>query len=418
MLTLGLSAAEQRAFHETLASSHSIAVLVHVLDLNHNVIGEVSSRLIGGQVNVDVSGDTASRSASVTFSDPDRTMNFDADSPDASSLYLNRMLRIHYCVTGPLLTGWVTVPIFTGPITGVSRDDSEVSVECQGKEILSQGIAYTPHTYAKGWLRTILIKEIMIRAGETKFGLDSFSAKTASPVSLGGASIPWHWASSLARGIGAQLFYDGRGVLRMRKYPSATQFTFRSGDGGTLVGSPSLAYSLADVKNIVRVRGGIPAGAKKAVTYEAVAPRTHPLSPWRLGRAGQPRYLLEEIEDDTIKSVGDARYVATTKLDQLMMQSTEVAFDALPIPHLEPGDLIRLQTSEFSTAVRANSFAIPLTVGDTMTVGYLKRLRTGAYKAAPRVFAGSVPKTQKPKPRVLGKPKPKPKPKTTLNPFR
>jgi len=409
VLSLGLSAAQQQAFHATLASSHSINVRIHILDLNHNVLGEVSDKLLAGQVNVDISGDTASRSASVTFSDPDRSMNFDADSPDVSSVYLNRMLRIYYCVAGPLLTGWVNVPIFTGPITAVSRDDAEVQVECQGKEILAQGIAYTPHTYGKGWYRTSLIREIMTQTGERYFGLDNLQPKTATPVSLGGGSIPWDWAKSLATGMGAQIFYDGRGVLRVRSAPSATQFTFRTGDEGTLVGAPSLSYSLEDVKNIVRVRGGVPAGAKAAVVVDAVAPRAHPLSPWKLGRNGKPRYLIEVIEDDTIKSLADARYVASVKLDQLMMQSTEVAFDAMPLPHLEPGDLIRLQTPEFSTSLRANSFAIPLTAGDTMTVGYLKRLRTGTYKVAPKNFGGRpLPKPAKPKPlRANYKPKAK-----------
>jgi len=416
MLSLGLSFAQQQAFHATLASSHSIAVLVHVLDLNHKVLGELSSRLLGGQVNVDISGETASRSASVTFSDPDRTMNFVGDSPDDTSLFMDRMIRIHYCVTGPLLTGWVTVPIFTGPVTSVSRDDGTVQVECQGKEILAQGIAYTPHTYAKGWLRTTLIREIMFQAGETRFGLDTFTAKTATPVSLGGGSIPWDWAKSLASGMGAQIFYDGRGVLRVRKAPSSTQFTFRHGDGGSLVGAPSLSYRLDDVKNIVRVRGGVPAGAKSAITVDAVAPRAHPLSPWKLGRNGQPRYLLETIEDDTIKSRADALYVASARLDQLMMQSTDVAFDVLPLPHLEPGDLIRLQTPDFSTALRANVFVIPLTAGDTMSVGYMKVMRTGTYQRAPKVLAGTVPKPPKRKPRAL-RPPPK-KPKSSLNPFR
>jgi len=426
VLSLGLSAAQQRVFHETLASSHSISIRVHILDLNHKSLGEVSERLIGGQVNVDVTGETSSRSASVAFSDPDHSMNFDADSPDVSSVYLNRMLRIFYCVTGPLLadyaaanpgvSAWVNVPVFTGPITAVSRDDSQVQVECQGKEILAQGIAYTPHTYGKGWYRTTIIREIMFQTGETRFGLDSFLSKTATPISLGGGSIPWDWAKSIAAGMGAHIFYDGRGVLRVRRYPTSTQFTFRHGDGGSLVGAPSLSYRLDDVKNIVRVRGGVPAGAKSAVSVDAVAPRTHPLSPWKLGRNGQPRYLLETIEDDTIKSRADALYVASARLDQLMMQSTDVAFDVLPLPHLEPGDLIRLQTPDFSTALRANVFVIPLTAGDTMSVGYMKVMRTGTYKRAPMVLSGTVPKPAKRKPRALRPPSKKPK--TSLNPFR
>jgi hypothetical protein len=140
------------------------------------------------------------------------------------------------------------------------------------------------------------------------------------------------------------------------------------------------------MKNLIWVKGGIPKGSKTAVSVYVAADKTHPLSPQRLGRNGVPRYLLEVIEDDTIRSKVEAEEKAGETLNDRLLQTVEVSFDAMPIPHLEPGDMVRIQTDEYSTSFRLREFSIPLVAGDSMSIGYVKNMaiRKGAVGWKPK----------------------------------
>ncbi|MET7741975.1 hypothetical protein [Streptomyces sp. NPDC005385] len=300
---------------------------------------------------------------------------------------MDRMIKVIYSVKVPQMNAWVDIPLFCGPVISMDRDDDVINVEAQGKEVLAKGAGWNTFTRKKNTNKVNVIKDILKDlAGENKFDFPELSNKLPSDYSLGRESIPWDSAKSLTSGLSRQLFYDGRGYCRMRSLPGTPVFTFKSGDGGTVLTAPKLSYDSSELKNVIQVKGGIPKGSKTAVNVYVAAPSTHPLSPQKLGRNGVPRRLLETIEDDTIRTKAEATEKAGTTLNDRLLQEVSVSFDAMPIPFLEPGDLCRIQTEEYATTFRLRQFSVSLVAGENMSVGTIKKLaiRKGAIGYKPK----------------------------------
>lgn len=382
MMTLGLSTTERRAYEAALRGSHTRRIDVDILTLNGGVLSSVSNQLLDGQVNVDADAEIT-RSCTLTFLDPAHALNFDTDSPDDGAIYSDRMIRVRYGIYVEELGRYVFATVFTGPVTGLSRDGVTVTVEAQGKEALAMGAVWTPITLRKGMLVTGALRVLMSsRAGETRFSIPDFRNSAGKQPTLPKArsldrfAIVWPAAKALARSINKQLFYDGAGVLVMRNHSTAVKYTFKPGRDGNILTDVAIDYQIADVKNTVNVKGQPPKGKTGAVSATAVAPKTHPLSPERMGRTGAPRHLVEVIEDTSIRSHTAAMDLAKRKLAQFLREAVEVSFDALPVPHLDPDDMVSVQTPEFTLKFRLRKFAIPLAPNGApaMPVGYLKRL--------------------------------------------
>lgn len=382
MMTLGLTSAERRAYEAALRSSHTRQIDVDILTLDGTVMSNVTAVLVDGQVNVDLDAEVT-RNASVTFLDPNHAINFDTDSPDDGAVYADRMIRIRYGVRVEELGRYVYATVFTGPVTGLTRDDAVVQIEAQGKESLTRGALWRPLTLKKGLPVVSAIRVLMgQRGGETRFSIpdvrNTHGKRPTLPKarSLDRMSEIWATAAGMARGINRQLFYPGSGILTLRNWPSAVSYTFRTGDGGDVLTSPSIKYQLDGIKNVVVVKGQPPSGKKGVIWGVATAPKNHPMSPFRLGRNGAPRYLVEVIEDQSIRSDASAKALAKRILDDRLREAVEITFDAMPIPHLDPGDMVRIQTPEFTSKFRLRQFAIPLAPNGApaMPVGYLRNL--------------------------------------------
>jgi hypothetical protein len=390
VLDLGLRRAELRDFHRALANHHGIRIRVTVLTLEHEPLGHTTDEVLDGQVNIDADAEVT-RSLTLTFLDRRRAMDFDSDSPSNGALYANRMLRVAYEVRVDALGDWVNVPVFTGPITKLDRTGDEVTVECQGKELLALSQAWEPMTVKKGVNKVDAIRRILReRAGETRFDFPDLAAKLPKAVSLGRDSQPWLVAQKIADSLNRQLFYDGRGVCRMRRFPGNTTYTFTDGPRGDVMSPPQVVFSIDEVANTVWVKGGKPKAKKskdepqpqdddkkekeRGVRHAETAPRSHPLSPWRLGRNGEPRYLLHVVENDAIRNEKEAREVAQRVLRRKLRQLVEVTFDSLPTPHLEPEDLLRINTDHVGQVVRLGQMSIPLRHDGTQSVGYLRHV--------------------------------------------
>ena len=372
MLTLDLTTAERKAFEATLRSSYERRIDVLLWNTEQDTSSTSSNRRLDGQVVVDATQDVT-RSASLTLYDPEDKLNFDTESPSDGAIYMDRMIRIEYCVYVPALSRWVDVPIFTGPVTKLSRDGAIVSVECQGKEVLAKGAVWKPITFKKGARRIDVVRSLMRnRAGENRFMFPNDPSKITKAVTLPRQAVVWDEAKRLAGGRG--LWYDGRGWLRMQSYSTSPVFAFRSGDDGTVLTRPNVSFSTDEVKNVIHVTGGIPKGKKTAVSAVASAPKSHPMNHNRLGRNGVPRYMVEFVEDTNLTTTKDAQKRADAMLAPRLLEAVEVQFDAMPIPHLEPWDVVSLRTDEFSTNFRLKQFTIPLTSGNPMPVGYLRKL--------------------------------------------
>lgn len=378
MIDLGLTQASFLRLCELLVSDHEIAIVLQLMDLNHNHLGDISEHLLGGQVTLDADAQEATRQASLELLDPDYKLNIDPDSPEDGSLYMKQMIRIHYVVISPDRREAFPIPIFTGPLTAVDRNGPIISVEALGKESLANSGLWRSRTLKKGlklWrAMEIVLKEV---AGEKRYHLRKTSRKLGSKLVLNMERSAWQGLRKLAKISHSQVFYDGRGVMQSRKLPSKIAYTFKT--QGALLSNPSIGYDAQAIVNAVRVIGGKPKGKKKKrIVVSYVVLRSHELSPYGLGRKVDgkvvPNYRPEVIQDDSIKSKKAARKLARARVNNSLLESVEVAFDCLPIPFLEEYDKCRLVTDDWSGAFRLRKMTIPLTADGKSTVGYLKRV--------------------------------------------
>lgn len=382
MIALGLNAADLALFTRSLSTHHSVKVTLQILTLDHAYVGDLTSRLLDGQVNIDANGEVT-RSLTLQLNDPDGTIQLDSTSPNDGALFYDRMIRVIYSVKSELLPRWVDVPIFCGPITKMTRTADVLNIECQGKEslVLPPTAAYYSRTYNKGWNRASLVRDIMTRyGGESKFSIPTFAGLTSGPVAINGETNIWQICKSINGSFATRhLFYDGRGVLVARSTPKTSTWTFKTGPGGNVTTVPTVDYDMSVVRNMVRVKGAIPKGKKVAVTADVGLPRTHPLHALNLGRSGRPRVILEVIDDDNIKTAAQARALASARVNALALQAVDVKFDALVAPHLEPEDIFTLQTPDFAVTARYKLATIPLRSG-AGSVGYLTQRSTNKTK--------------------------------------
>ena len=372
MIKIAKKESDLEELDRVLCESHSIRIRVRMLDLDHNYIDDYSDLFVDGMVSVDADAEIT-RALDLTLFDPFRRVNLDPDSPGRTSVYMTNMFSIVFVVMNAKRTKTWEIPVFCGPVDDVQRDDVWLDIKCLGKESLSLANLWKGKTFKKNQVRTDVIRFILrVLCGETKLSIPDKKAKMPNDKKLNTASKPWTVAKALARTMGLQLFYDGRGVATLRKMPSKPVVRF----GPKWVCSkPKVAYDLRNVQNAVRVIGAKPKKAKHHVQATAVAPKSHPLSPWRIGRGGVPRYLWGDgpIEDDSLRTDAECRKLAKKVLAQGLVEGTEVTWDGLPHPRLQEGDLAYLDTKTVQTAFRARKFTIPLVAGDEASYGYLKR---------------------------------------------
>jgi len=379
--SVGRNSAEHLAFERQLLTSHRMRVRVKLQDLDGEELADLTAQLLDGQVNIDASAEVT-RSAELTLDDPEHALHLDSDAPAEGGLFLDRMVQVFYGVLVEELGRWVEVSIFRGPVVGMERDGDSISLSCLGKEHLAKGATWRPLTLRKGMDTVAAIKTILReRAGEEDFSFPARGGKLDDQLSLGRLTQPWSTAQELARSINRQLFYDGAGVCQLRRAPKSNAWTFRDGDGGSVLTPPEVSYDLSSVRNLVWVRGKKAKG-KPQVSATATPSGSHPLSAQRLGRkitqGGKevrvPRYLVEVVENDKVRSKKDARRIASSRLQSLLREGVEVSFDSLPIPHLDPFDPVRLATSEVSLSFTLLQASIPLVHSGVMSVGTNKRV--------------------------------------------
>lgn len=393
MYPLGLHAAGKAAYLDKLVSSHEIRVRASLLTLQEKEISNLSDFVSDGQVNVDVTA-AVDRSLTLSLFDPRARLSFDPDSPADSALFLNRMVKVTYGVWVNSSVGWVDLPVFTGPITKLDRPaDDVVSVECQGKESIALRPVWHPITLRKGMRKTEAIRTLLReRAGETSFDLPDLNVRLGKTISVGRLASAWKVANKIARSMNRQLYYDGDGVVRLR-HPSSHVYTFRPKQ--SIMSPVQVSYDLDNFANTIYVRGGQPRHAAPATPKEpptggdsdsaaahvpdirwvATANASHPLSAARLGRIGSAGgFIVETVDNDKIRSRTEARRVARQRLDDRLLGATTVSFEALPLPFLEPADKISVVTDDGTIRSRLDQFSLPLRVGATMSVGYIKKV--------------------------------------------
>lgn len=384
MYNPGWTVAQKKAFESLLTKSHRVEIRTLILDMNQQFVSEITSRVIDGQVTVD-SGAEVTRSLSMEVLDPTRSLHLDSNSPDSGAMFANRMLSVFYSVIPPDGSARYTVPVFTGPITSLQRNEELVSISALGKESLCPR-AWGERTYKAGSRVTDILYSVLRDVmGENKISMHHVPNKIPRNIAVGGDISPWETARSLARSIGKHLYYDGGGYARIRSMPATSSWAFRTGYGGSITTEPRIGFDIEGCVNAVEVLGKKPDPPKKGQKaaqrprWVAIAPASHPMSPRSLGGSGasgqrRPRYLPEVIQDETIGTSSEAKRVAEARLAAGLLETVKVEFDSLPIPHLEEMDVASISTEKFAGAFRVGSFAIPLSVEEQMSVGYARRV--------------------------------------------
>lgn len=379
------TAAEREIYFDTICGrtgGYEMKVTVQILTNQRAVVSTVSARLLDGQVDVaapKMSGGTVevSRTAHLQFTDPAHSLSFDSNSPTDGALYLDRLIRVIVSVRCSF--GWVDVPVFTGPVTGVNRDGDIVDVNAAGMETFALRSAWEKHTYKYG-LKVEVVRSLLVRAGvRTKYiQLPTGSrAHIGKPVVVGRESVLWNKAFPIVSSMDRVLFADARGIFRTNPKNTKPVMTFKTGPGGQILSDVQVSFNTENMKNAVIVVGPDPSGPKKAATALVVAPRSHQLSPYSIGldpETGRGGYLTVRDDNSHVRTHLAAVKRGQAILRDVLVMSTEATWDGLPMWHLEPWDIVTLATDKFSGVVRVNKFSLPLRADAVATYGYQRDL--------------------------------------------
>lgn len=370
----------------TVSTSHSVRVTVQVTDLDGNVESDLSSRLLSGQVDVDGTAEVT-RTLSMELWDIDGSISFDPDSPNKAAMFLNKMIKVQYGVYLKKAQEWLDIPVFLGPIVNLKRNDDIINIECQGKDYLVDIPVFKGDSFPEKSDRFKMIRNIMNQAGEANgnMQLPENESKHGSKFVYNTEQTYWQAVKRLAASARHRAYYNGAGKLVVTD-DDAVVFSFRDGTGGTVVSQPQVSYNADEVINTVIVKGQRKVGQGKNSEQQTligtyIIKSNHPLSPESLGRKVDgklvPRYLVERIEDEGLRSIEEVNDYGNKRLAAVQKLNVEVTFDAMPIPFLEPGDTVRVETDEVDTSFVIQQFTIPLIVGDSMSVGYNRRMAYG-----------------------------------------
>lgn len=376
-----LSADEFREYETTLATGYEMRTTVRILTNEDEPVSTVSAWILDGQVNARVPDYDreserieVSRDASLTLLDPDRELGFDSRSPVEGAMYLDRMIAIDYGVRCSF--GWVDVPVFTGPLTSFERDGEIVSIEAQGKELFGLSEANTTRTYKKGAAKNAVLRHLIEATGEDMSLVDLPPDKSplVKTFSISHESHRWFQIYRVARSLGREAYYDGSGHLRMPKLATSPVWKFAHERQGMILSPPTIGVSVDGLKNAARVVGGAPKGSKTKSVGTAQAPATSILAAAKIGRRGVPRYLLDTEEDSSLNTKAKATARAKELLADGLAQEVSTKFTALPVPHLEPVDVVVVSTPQFAIESRINNLSLPLTANGSMSIGFHDRV--------------------------------------------
>lgn len=369
---------EYDAWIDALAHTHQRRIRVRVTTLGHATKAWLTDgQVLDGQVTIDVENRECTRVANLRLLDPTSSLWMEPDGPSSLPTHLRRMVQILYDVQVPGY-GWVSCPVFTGPVVEMDRDGAEVSLVAEGKERLALGSFGRTHTWGKKRKKTAVIREILELAGEdsSRIHLPAKNATLSKPFNVSRTEKPWIQARKLAKSMDMELFYDGRGHVRMRKTPKAT--------ARPRIGSERLLSPVRQDRPKVEffngwiVLGDNPPGDRPRVTSPLIGlPENHPFSAQSLARNGKPFWRIREVSRPQVKTKARATQIARKLRDDHIEANTQVSFDMLPLPNVEEWDLLlAVDPLIGGRKVRLKQATIPLVAGP-MTVGAIRRVSRG-----------------------------------------
>jgi hypothetical protein len=379
---------------ETLHASHEMRVRLEVWDANDVLVqrlGDDELALVEGQVDVD-DQNPIKRQLSMTLANTVDTL-MDPTNPGAA-VHPQNQVRVIYSVYVHFRDGttdWVEVPVFHGPVTRVERGESTVSVEAQSKETLllppnrlNRSVLPEDAGRVQTFYAGDLIKAIAKRHGETLLRVPRTNRKLPEDAKLFDQASQSDGAWSLMQKLtpaGMQLFYAADGWLTMRpRRARQPVYVFNDGPGGEVLSKPLVEYDMTVFRNTLELHAFEKKTPKQdanpALRVTVRLPQQHPLSPASLARNGHPRELLKVVKSKHVYADATrAKQDATTMLLREASSALDVKFDTLPVPFLEPGDLVAVDVKGLGRyAFQLRAFSLPLTPA-SMSLGYTRRIR-------------------------------------------
>lgn len=389
-----LNDADQKKYHAGLCKSHTLKVVVQILDTEHNILATVSDMLLSGQVDgqvvtiaknqkmADINDPSILHTLTMSLMDPAHELDFDSSSPADGAVYLDRMIRVCYSTFMPDLGYWVDCPIFTGPITDLDRPDNgyQVNIVAESKERLAAGEADVSKTFTGN--KVDICKNLLKLTGEISKYIDFPTSTQTGSVVIVRESKPWAKAYALSLAMSQPAFYDARGVARMANLKSQPVFTF---NGDNVTKFPSTHPSAAELYNGVRVRAGTTTGTKSSIDVTSYVTDSNANSRTKLGRNGVSRNLIKTIDDSDIKTTTEAKARADTERDDAQRVANTIQLECFAIPHLELWDLTEVSLDNFYGELRVTSFSKPLMATSRMTVGYIANISSPSLSKIGRV---------------------------------
>lgn len=378
VLNLGLTHCQQQnVLALAFVRPHRIRRRIRILDLDHNLIEDVTSKFLDGQVNVDAGSDVT-RSATVSLFDPTHSVGFDMDNPAKGIVSPKYLLALYRGIYVDEWSAWKDIPVGVLWLTKPTRTGDVLTLEAQGKEAIAKRPATKQLLLTANTLKTTAITTIMHSIGETRFRIEPSNSKLGKDTVLALDSNPWDACRKIADSMNRQLFYDAEGYVVLRSYPKSPVYTFRYGNGGSIISDPQFSYSDGEIYNEVRATGGTPKGKSAPIVKTARVDPSHPLYVKRDGNFIPMRF---DTSNDKLTTPDQVQDLADDTLAQVVLDSQTATWDSLPIWHLEQGDPVRLTDATdrngtgatFSETVALRSMSIPLTLG-TQSNGYLRRV--------------------------------------------
>lgn len=385
MLPLGLRAAEQRAFHRALCDHHWVMDTVQLMSLKRKRLRDVSLRVIEGEVSVNQE-QGISRVCSLNLHDPNGHLSLSSTDPADGAIFLNNAIRViksYWSPEFPAGLGWVDVPVFDGPVVAAPRDGNTIAVSAVGWEKYAREGTGETKTIGAGTYVVDAIRQLMRMADEHRFDIpqpNDLPRVLTKSISVTRTQGPWGPAQDLADSVDRQLFYDGRGRLRLRRLPKKPVWVFSDGDDGNMTAELQINPDLEGLKNAAIVEGHKPKGGDRVTSgpNPVTLPPANPLSPRALARTEDGRHLLlSVIRKGHLKTRAECYNHAVEYVNSHAEQALGLNFDALTVPHLEPMDMVGADTHSMQDQFPLRGFTIPLGRGGTMPVGYTREIVRG-----------------------------------------
>lgn len=376
----GYSAAEVRAYKALLSESAIFDIDIRLLTLSGRYMTALRPVGIDGQINF--LNEDINRTLQLGLFDPDHRLHLDSAAPTDGALGLNRLIQIRHGLYVPSLAKWIWVDAFTGRPSVVDRDGDSIVIEAQGKECRHlRGVPSA--TIPKGIPVVRAIREGLQAAGEVRTAIPSatvIKTKVGKNTPIGGPNPenqPWKVWKRLAASAGCQLYMDGSGIPTLRRIPQKPSFTWTE---DTILSRIKVGNDLTTIRNRV-----VASGAKK-VRAVANANGSNPFSAKNLASGGVPWSNTEFFDNPGLTTNAKAQVFANQKLRELLTEQIDVSFDAIPVYHVNPGDVCRVEHPDgaFDFVFREGAAPIMASPGEgeqegfPMSIGTLKRVRRAA----------------------------------------